>query len=184
MLFGTYRGLWQYTSLRDLLRLLQAVTLGVGASVLCFVFTTRFAGLSRAVFVLDWVLLVLLLCGSRVSFRLLGELLHRPREDFRPVLIYGAGDGGELTLWELRNNPELRRTPVGFLDDDRAKAGTRIHEVPVLGGLDALDELLTRHAVSEVVVASRKIPADRLRQVAAICQARGVAMARASVQVE
>ncbi len=183
-LSGAYRGLWRYTSVPDLLRLLRGITLGSAASVVYFVFTERFNLLSRAVFVLDWVLLVVLLCGSRVSFRLLGELLRRPHENFRRVLIYGAGDGGELMLRELRNNPDLRRQPVGFVDDDRSKVGTRIHEVPVLGGLDGLDDLLGKHPISEVVVSSRKIPAERLRRLEAVCAIHGVRIVRASVRME
>jgi UDP-GlcNAc:undecaprenyl-phosphate GlcNAc-1-phosphate transferase len=183
-LFGAYGGLWRYTSVADLLRLVRGATGGVAASVVYFVFTTRFEGLSRAVFVLDWLLLVLLLCASRVSFRLLSELFRRPREDFRRVLLYGAGDGGELVLRELRNNPGLGREPVGFLDDDRAKLGTRIHEVPVLGSLDAVDDLLVAHAIGEVIVASAKIPADRVRRLETVCAGRGVPVVRASLRIE
>lgn len=54
----------------------------------------------------------------------------------RRALIYGAGDGGVLTLRELRSNIGLGRHAVGFLDDDRDKRGARIHGLPVLGGLD------------------------------------------------
>jgi UDP-GlcNAc:undecaprenyl-phosphate GlcNAc-1-phosphate transferase len=183
-LFGSYRGLWQYTSLPDLLRLLQGATAGVGATVLYFVFVTGLAGLSRAVFVLDWLLLVVLLGTSRVSSRLLGEMLHPARDDFRRVLIYGAGDGGELMLRELRKNPALRRQPVGFLDDDRSKIGTRIHEVPVLGGLDRAGDLLATHRVAEVIVASAKIPGDRLRALEVVCAARGVSVIRGALRLE
>jgi UDP-GlcNAc:undecaprenyl-phosphate GlcNAc-1-phosphate transferase len=183
-LFGTYRGLWRYTSVPDLLRLLQGVTAGVVASVLYFVFSMRFEGLSRAVFVLDWLLLVILLAGSRVAFRRLGELLRPPQDGFRRVLIYGAGDGGALTLRELRNNAGLRRQPVGFLDDDRSKVGTRIHEVPILGSLDTAEAVLETYRVGEVIVSSDKIPTTRVRQLEAICVPRGVAVVRASLRIE
>src|SRR5262249_61461462 len=53
-IFGSYRGLWRYTSLPELLALLRGATGGVAAVVLYFLFTTRFEGLSRAVFVLYW----------------------------------------------------------------------------------------------------------------------------------
>ncbi len=97
----------------------------------------------------------------------------------RPVLVYGAGDGGELALRELRNNAALARDGVGFIDDDRAKAGTRIHGVPVLGPLDELEALLRAHPVEEVVVASRKIPTERLRRLeASLRRARGGGAAR------
>jgi UDP-GlcNAc:undecaprenyl-phosphate GlcNAc-1-phosphate transferase len=176
--------MWRYTGLGDLLRLGRGITLGTVAAVLYLLFTTRFAGLSRAVFVLDWVFLAMLVGASRVSFRLLGETLRAPRTGARPVLVYGAGDGGELVLRELRNNRALAREAVGFIDDDRAKAGTRIHGVSVLGSLDELEALLRAHGVEEVVVASRKIPLERLRRLEGACATYGVAVVRASVRLE
>ena len=183
-LSGAYRGMWRYTSLSDLVRLGRGITLGTVASVLYLLFTTRFAGLSRAVFVLDWLLLAMLVGASRVSFRLLGEALRAPRAGARPVLVYGAGDGGELALRELRNNVGLAREVRGFIDDDRAKAGTRIHGVSVLGPLDELEALLLTHPVEEVVVASRKIPPERLRLLEATCATHGVVVRRATVLLE
>jgi UDP-GlcNAc:undecaprenyl-phosphate GlcNAc-1-phosphate transferase len=181
---GTYQGLWRYTGVADLVRLCRGATLGAGASVLYFVFTTRFASLSRAVFVLDWVLLILLLAGSRLAFRLLGEWL-RPRSPVsRRALIYGAGDGGALTVRELRNNIHLGRTAVGFLDDDRDKRGTRIYGLPVLGGLEIAEEALAAQGIEEVIVASPKIPPERVRQLEAMCTPRGVAVTRVSLEIE
>jgi UDP-GlcNAc:undecaprenyl-phosphate GlcNAc-1-phosphate transferase len=184
-LFGTYRGLWRYTGLRDLARLAWAVTCGVLLSVVGLAaLPGGLAGVSRAVLVLDWLLLLVLLCGCRIFFRLLGEVLHHPRETVRRVLIYGAGDGGELVLRELRRNTALGREAVGFLDDDLSKVGSRIHEVPVLGALERADQLLDAHRVSEVIVASHKIPPDRVRQLEDICTARGVAVVRGSLRLE
>ncbi|MGH7264858.1 MAG: hypothetical protein ACREMB_08375 [Candidatus Rokuibacteriota bacterium] len=183
-IFAGYRGLWRYTGLSDLLRLGQGATVGVGACVIYFVFTMRFEGLSRAVFVLDWLLLVVLLSASRASFRLLEQMLRPANTDFRRVLIYGAGDGGELTLRELRQNLRLQREPVGFLDDDRAKVGTRIHGVPVLAGLDHAADLLAAHRVGEVIVASDKITAERVRRLETICAPRGVTVVRATIRLE
>jgi UDP-GlcNAc:undecaprenyl-phosphate GlcNAc-1-phosphate transferase len=183
-LFGAYRGLWRYTSVPDLLGLLRGITVGVAGTVAYFYAATRFLGLSRAVFVLDWLVLVVLVAGTRLSFRVLGEMLRPATPEFCRVLIYGAGDGGELTLRELRKNPALQRQPVGFLDDDRAKMGTRIHEVPVLGTLDTAAEVLAAQEVGEVIVASVKIPRERVRRLEAICAARGIPVVRASLRLE
>jgi UDP-GlcNAc:undecaprenyl-phosphate GlcNAc-1-phosphate transferase len=183
-LVGAYRGVWRYASLSDMLRLLRGITVGTAASVLYLLFTTRFVGLSRAVFALNWLLLAALVCGSRVSFRLFGEVLRGPRPGARPVLVYGAGDGGELTLRELRNNPALGREVVGFIDDDKAKAGLHIHGVPVLGPLEEIEALFGAHRVDQVVVASRTIPPERLRRLETACAAHGVIVVRASVRLE
>jgi UDP-GlcNAc:undecaprenyl-phosphate GlcNAc-1-phosphate transferase len=183
-LLGAYSGLWRYASVADMVRLVRGITAGTVAGVVYLVFTTRFEGLSRAVFVLDWLLLVVLVGVSRVSFRLLGEVLRGPRPGARRILIYGAGDGGELALREVRNNPALEREAVGFIDDDRAKVGTRIHGVPVLGDLDRLEDVLAAQQIDEVVVASSKIAAARVRRLQATCAMRGVSVVRAGVRFE
>jgi UDP-GlcNAc:undecaprenyl-phosphate/decaprenyl-phosphate GlcNAc-1-phosphate transferase len=182
-LSGSYRGLWRYTSMPELIQLIRGITLGCGATVLYLVFATRFAYLSRAVFVLDWLLLIVYLGAARASFRLLAELLRPRTEDFRRVLIYGAGDGGEMALREMRKNAALRREPVGFLDDDVGKVGRRLHEVPVLGTLERLEAILATLQVDEVVVSSGKIAPDRLRVLQQTCQVRGIPVARASLNI-
>jgi len=182
--FGAYRGIWRYTGLQDLLRLAQAVTAGTAGVVLYIVFAYRFEGYSRAVFILDWLLLLVFIGATRLSFRLLAELLRPRPGGFRRVLIYGAGDGGELTMREILNNPALGRIPVGFLDDDTSKTRTQIHGVPVLGGLDRAGELVRKHEVSEVIVSSSKIPDGRLKQLSEICEVLGIPVVRASLRLE
>ena len=106
---------------------------------------------------LDWLVLIVLLTGTRASFRFFEELF-RPRPDaFQRVVIYGAGDGGELILRELRNNPALERVAIGFIDDDRGKHRTRIHGLPVFGGSERMERLIREHGVTEVIVSSAKI---------------------------
>jgi len=182
--FGAYRGIWRYTGLQDLLRLVQAVTAGTAGVVIYLVLAYRFTGYSRAVFVLDWLLLLVFIGAARLSFRLLAEVLRPRPAGFRRVLIYGAGDGGELAMRELLNNPALERIPVGFLDDDPSKARTRIHGVPVLGGVDRAGELIQKHGVGEVIISSGKIPDGRLKRLSEICELHGIPVVRASLRLE
>ena len=60
----------------------------------------------------------------------------------RRVLIYGAGDGGELLLRELLNNRSLKYSPVGFIDDDPGKTGKLIHGLKVYGSNGDLTTLV------------------------------------------
>ncbi|MCA1665324.1 MAG: hypothetical protein LC659_13850, partial [Myxococcales bacterium] len=96
LLLGLYNGLWRYTSMSDLSTQLRAVGGAWIASTLAIVVLFRFEHVSRSVLVLDGVLLLVGVSGTRISFRLLRSWAAR----FQPtngkrVLIYGAGDGGE-----------------------------------------------------------------------------------------
>src|SRR6266496_35346 len=127
LVMGVSRGLWRYTSLDDLIVFAKAVVLSSVLSVMAVLFAFRFEGFSRTVFIIDGVLMFMFLAGSRLAFRLFRQVIPvtRSREG-RRVLIYGAGDGGELLLRELLNNRGIKYSPVGFIDDDPAKKGKLI----------------------------------------------------------
>ncbi|MBI4635710.1 MAG: hypothetical protein HY727_05115 [Candidatus Rokubacteria bacterium] len=182
--FGLYRGIWQYTSITDVVRIVKAVTLSTMAVMVALVYTSRFEGFSRSVFILDWVLLILLVVGSRASFRLFAEMFRPAPPSFRRVLVYGAGDGGELIVREMLNNPSLERIPIGFIDDDRVKHQSRIHGLPVFGGSEQIEPLVRERGVTEVVISSAKIQGDDLEQATRICRELGVPVRRAAFRLE
>ncbi len=182
---GVYRGVWRYTSLNDLWAFVKGTVLGSVLSVLAIVLIYRFANYSRAVFVLDAVLLFVALCGSRVAFRLFRQLLPAPLpEGGRRVLIFGAGDGGELTLREIQNNPELNYSPIGFVDDDPLKKGKVIRGLRVLGGNGAIPEICRQHNIEELLLSSSKIKTERLRDLRRACENTEVEIKRAVFRVE
>ncbi|MDH4065318.1 MAG: hypothetical protein OEW19_13040, partial [Acidobacteriota bacterium] len=159
--FRTYQDLWSYAGLHDLVNLVKATIVGTAAAVLVLVFFERFAGYSRALFVIHWLLLIAFLAASRLSFRALGELLTRPSHVARRTLIYGAGAGGVMVLREGRTNRALEWNIVGFLDDDRHKQRTNIHGVPVLGGAEQLGRLLTEHRIDQLVISTATLDPER-----------------------
>ncbi|MDQ3087150.1 MAG: glycosyl transferase, partial [Acidobacteriota bacterium] len=139
LLVGVYRGIWRYTSIDDFVTFAKGIALGTVLSILAILVLYRFENFSRAVFVLDALLLFFALCASRMAFRLFRQLLPMPiSKSGRKVLIYGAGDGGEMILRELKNNPEWNYTPVGFVDDDPLKKDKIIHGLRVFGGNGSL----------------------------------------------
>ena len=127
---GVYGGLWRYASIADVVTIGRSVAGGVLVSAVVVFGMFGWVGPSRSVFIVDALLLIIFLGVSRVSFRLLREIIVGKAEALpgsRPVFIYGAGDGGELLLREILNNPDLQYTPVGFVDDDENKVGKLIH---------------------------------------------------------
>ena len=75
LVMGVYRGLWRYTSIGDLLTFIKGVLLGSVLSILAVLLVYRFVNFSRTVFVLDGILLLFLVVGSRLAFRLIRQLL-------------------------------------------------------------------------------------------------------------
>lgn len=186
LVFDLYRGLWRYTSMSDLLTQLKAVSAGWVVSTLLIGFLFRYEGYSRGVSVIDGLLLLVGIAGSRVSFRMLRTWLARFRSasDGRRVLIYGAGDGGELLLRELQNNRQLGLVPIGFVDDDPQKLGRVIHGIRVFGPLERIQDLADTQRVEEVVISISKLDAGRSEALTLLCQSAGIGCRRMRIALE
>jgi UDP-GlcNAc:undecaprenyl-phosphate GlcNAc-1-phosphate transferase len=178
-LSGLYRGIWRHTGLEDLGRLARGVMGGTLLAVAALLFFYRFQGYSRAVFVLYPLFLFMGLVGSRLSFRLFDLFVVRHQSKGLPVLIYGAGDGGEMVVRECRKNLRLGYRPIGFLDDDRQKHGQTVLGLPVFGGIERLPTVLEQGNVQGLIISSASILANGNSEKArALCQERDIWMRR------
>jgi UDP-GlcNAc:undecaprenyl-phosphate GlcNAc-1-phosphate transferase len=185
LVMGVYRGLWRYTSVDDLIVFLKAVIISSVASVMVVLFAFRFQGFSRTAFLIDGVLMFMFLASSRLAFRFFRQMLPAGSlQNGRRVLIYGAGDGGELLLRELRNNAELHLSPIGFLDDDPAKNGKVIHGLRVFGANGDLSKVCELQAIDEVVISSMKMSEERIEEVIRICAERQIEVKRMRITIE
>ncbi|MCS6912188.1 MAG: hypothetical protein RMK29_05905 [Myxococcales bacterium] len=183
---GLYRGLWRYTGLSDLLLQLRAVLMAASFSALAVLIEFRFEGFSRAVFAIDAMLLLLLVSGSRLSFRLMHLWVQRRRRlpQGRRTLIYGANEGGELVVQELLRSPQLGLLPVGFVDDDPRTQGRVIHGLRVLGSAKELPLLLRDEQVTEVVVAPGALAAGQLGELQRTCGGAGARIRQMRISLE
>ncbi|MBA2734787.1 MAG: glycosyl transferase [Acidobacteria bacterium] len=185
LVMGVYRGIWRYTSIDDLVVFAKAVVVGSIASVMAILFAFRFEGVSRTVFFLDAMIMLMLLAGSRMAFRLFRQILpaQMQRKGCR-VLIYGAGDAGELLLRELLNNRELRYAPIGFVDDDPNKKGKVIHGLRVFGGNGMLRSVCREHRVEEVLISSSRFSDEHIAQIMSDCEAEQISLKQMRIRIE
>jgi UDP-GlcNAc:undecaprenyl-phosphate GlcNAc-1-phosphate transferase len=185
LVVGVYRGLWRYTGLDDLIVFAKAIVLSSVLSVLAVLFAFRFEGFSRTVFLIDAILMFMFLAGSRLAFRLFRQIIPIARStEGRRVLIYGAGDGGELLLRELLNNRALKYSPVGFLDDDPAKSGKLIHGLKVYAGNGDLTAVCKQHNVDEILISSTRMSEERLQEILGYCRSRDIQVKRMRITIE
>ena len=152
--FGLYRGIWRFASLPDLKRIVLAVGLAALLIPLVLVLFRVSAIVPRSVLILDPLLLVILMGGSRLAYRAWKEhrltgMLH---PDSKPVLVAGAGSAADFLLRELARNPAGFHV-VGLLDDSRDKQGRLVQGIPVLGTLADVATWAEKMEVDDVVLA-------------------------------
>jgi UDP-GlcNAc:undecaprenyl-phosphate GlcNAc-1-phosphate transferase len=160
--FGLYRTDWQSFSLHEAKAIVKGVTGGTVAQGLLIAFAFGQGLGAVEVSVVSWGAALLALTGSRGVVRALADSLRRGHTRGQRVLVYGAGAGGELVLRELRANSAHDMHVVGFIDDDPSRRRTLLHGVAVLGTGDDAARLVRDCDVAAVVVATRKVPEERI----------------------
>jgi FlaA1/EpsC-like NDP-sugar epimerase len=182
-LFGMYRGMWRYTSLNDLWRLVQACLLSMLFYIAATLYIYGYEGVPRSVFLLDAMLTFLLCGGLRLGIRLVYASSHSekllpllfanittPGLAEKSVLIIGAGGAGEKMLREINDNPHLNYQVAGFLDDDRAKWGRSLHGLRVFGGAEMLPKMIKHKNIDEVLIATPQATGPQMRRLIEICK--------------
>jgi UDP-GlcNAc:undecaprenyl-phosphate GlcNAc-1-phosphate transferase len=181
---GIYRGVWRHFGMVDTLNVAKGVFLGTVSAQIVILYVYLFFSYSRTVFAIYGMLILTTVTVSRASFRLVSEFVRRQRRSGRRVIIYGAGDGGTLVLRELLARDADNVRIVGFIDDDRRKAGIRVQGYPVLGGFAALTVLLDSRSIDSVVVSARSVPPERLNNLEVLCTSSQVALSRLQVALQ
>jgi FlaA1/EpsC-like NDP-sugar epimerase len=172
--FGLYRGLWRYASVTDLRRIALAVMAAAALIPLVLWMFRLHVVVPRSVLVFSPVLLLLMMGGSRLLYRMWKEKsLYRSGKLYgEPVLVLGAGDAGVGLSKELARSPDWR--VVGFLDDNPAKRGLVLNGINVLGPLDTLSHWTARMSVNQVIVAMPSASHQQRKRVIDLATAAGV----------
>ena len=175
--FKLYRGMWRYTSISDLINIIKATVVSSLTIITGILIFFRFQGFPRSIFVIDAVLTIIFISGSRLAIRLLfasnyslNVFNKNLEKKGRRLLIIGAGDAGEKMLREIRDNAGLKYEIVGFLDDNPNKVGQLIHSTPVLGLISEAKEIVDRENVEEVLIAISSATGKDMKRIVEICK--------------
>jgi UDP-GlcNAc:undecaprenyl-phosphate GlcNAc-1-phosphate transferase len=182
-LSGLYYRSWETFSLVDLFSVVRGVAGGTILSVLAVAYIYRFEGFSRAVFLIDAMLLLAAVSGTRASFRVMGDAANVRRRQARRVAVYGAGAGGHLLVREMRANRGWNLQPVVFLDDDPLKRNRLILGVPVRGNVADLERLIRNHRLDEVIISTHSVTDALETEIRSMCDAAGVQVRRLRLEI-
>jgi FlaA1/EpsC-like NDP-sugar epimerase len=162
--FRLFSGWWRYVGMSDLLDIVKAAAAGAPLVFGAVNWAHGLVNYPRSIFVVDPILTVLVVGGTRFAVRAYYESarLHMTHAN---TLIVGAGRAGGAVARELRGNERLEYNLVGFVDDEPTKKGVRLEGIKVLGSTDDLPRLIEDNDVAHILIA---IPSATGRQMQAI----------------
>jgi FlaA1/EpsC-like NDP-sugar epimerase len=166
---GLYRGMWIFASLPDLKRVLKAIGLScLGLLGLIALERATGPGIPRSMLVLYPVLLLVVMGGGRVTWRMWKEhhLYGGLIAAGKPVVVVGAGTGGAMLVRELERSPDWR--VVALVDDNPTKWGLELYGHPVVGEIDALPQVLEDYKAHHVILAMPSAAGEALKRAADI----------------
>jgi FlaA1/EpsC-like NDP-sugar epimerase len=165
--YHLYNKAWQYASVGELVAIVKAVTFSIIATsaMQSIVFGNTYV---RALFI-TWMLHVLLIGGSRFSWRMFRDNIMNKQMNIKKTLIIGAGSGGMMVARQLQNNHDIDLKPVAFIDDDPKKYKLDILGIPVVGSSDCIAETVEKYKIDNIVIAIPSLKQSELNRIFEEC---------------
>ncbi|MGA7933701.1 MAG: nucleoside-diphosphate sugar epimerase/dehydratase, partial [Kovacikia sp.] len=180
---GCYKRYWFYATFDDLVQLAIPILMAVILEAFLFKGLSFIAlepvRMPRSIPLLEGILSILLVIGSRLSIPALVRFYRREKTNSLKcrILIVGAGDGGNSLardIRHLRHDPQLALELIAFIDDDPKKRNLYIQGVPVVGDRAHIPEVVQSLRIDRIVVAIPSASGVAIREILEICQATGL----------
>lgn len=172
--FKLHRGLWRFASLPDLWNIFRAAFIGALCITLVLFVWSRLEGIPRSILILYPVLLMFLLGGPRLAYRMWKDHSFniKPISGGKKVLIVGAGRAGEMLARDMLRDGQY--TPVGFIDNNPSLHDSEIHGVRVLGTVTDIPEISRQKQPDIIVIAVPSANSVQMRTILSVCEETGL----------
>lgn len=173
-IFNLYHRAWEYASINELLLIVEAVTSSITATMILVPIFTGHPPFFR-LYLITWMMHLILIGGSRISWRVARGFVVGKHEKKKPTLIVGAGRGGSLLIRQMLRSPEMGLEPVLAVDDDPQKRKLTITGgVKVQGTIDDIPNLVSKYRIKRIIIAIPTLSANRLKEINDICNSTGI----------
>jgi FlaA1/EpsC-like NDP-sugar epimerase len=162
-IFNLYNKAWEYASIGELVAIVKAITFSIFVTAF-FQFAMGYEIYGRAL-ATTWMLHVLLIGGSRFSWRVYRDQHLKTKMDMKNVLVVGAGKAGTLITRQLLNNQDLGLRPSAFIDDDPNKYKLQILGIPVAGTSEDIVQAVEKYKIDLIVLAIPSLSKDELTRI-------------------
>jgi exopolysaccharide biosynthesis polyprenyl glycosylphosphotransferase len=175
-----YRVRGEFSFVDDGIRIFKATAIGslliVAAAFLYRGgFEFRAFSYARSVFIADFLFVLLSVGALRFVMRAVQTLVRSRQINLIPTLVVGRGPEATLFIREMRERPALGYRVIGVVDTKTIDAQVSYEDVPVIGTLESLPEVIRESGANEVIIADADVNADTLFEVMMRCgRRRGV----------
>lgn len=173
-IFDLYHRAWEYASVSELILIVKAVTGSIVATgIIVSIFTLQPPFLR--LYFITWMMHLLLIGGSRLSWRIFRKTFISKEGEKKPTLIVGGGRGGSLLIRQMMNTPYMGMEPVLVVDDDPNKQKMSIASgVKIQGYIADIPDLVKKFNIKKIIIAIPTLSQQRLREINKLCEGANV----------
>jgi len=167
--FNLLHGYWRHSGVTDVIDIGKAVALGSLAFFVTTHYVFRRYEFPLSIYIIEAIITAAGLAGARLcamalkSRTLVGSVMRQKRR----VIIAGAGEAASLLIREMLRTEFV---PVACLDDDVFKHGAKIHGVPVVGTIDAIEAVVKACHAEELFIAIPSANGAQMQRISRICE--------------
>jgi FlaA1/EpsC-like NDP-sugar epimerase len=168
-LFGIYKHLWKYFGMKEMLSISYSTSFGSIVFAL-IVYITGNYGFPRSIFIIEWSLMLIAFLMVRSSKRFSHFIINSSKNvPKQRVLIYGAGNAGQILVNEMFTSSDNIYMPIGFIDDDINKRKAIINGLRVFGDRSVLKDVVKDLEVDMVIICIPSANPNTIQEIVDIC---------------
>ncbi|ADC49381.1 capsular polysaccharide biosynthesis [Alkalihalophilus pseudofirmus OF4] len=166
-IYKLYKRVWQYASMNELYGIFMVVNFSIALTAVAQLIMIQ--DVYYRTLAITWMMHILLIGGSRFSWRMYRDTYLKPKLGGKRTLIVGAGNAGTMVARQLRNSEDTELDPIGFVDDDNYKQHLEIMNLPVLGEIKNIPTLVEELHVEHIIIAIPSLNRQELNEIFAVC---------------
>ena len=173
---GVYQSILRYTGIYQGVRVASATAIAAGGLFIADFAAGELLGLRPvplSVIVAGAVLAYVQLVAVRLYPRVFYELSLREVGRQTRTAIVGAEEAGVWLAGHIRRSAAMETQVVGFVSESPSEGGRHIEGVPVLGVVEDLEEIISRHGLDQVIVAKPQAGREEMDRVWRACMDAG-----------
>ncbi|MFJ7974807.1 polysaccharide biosynthesis protein [Peribacillus sp. NPDC096379] len=166
-IYRLYQKAWAYASVGELTAIVKAITFSISVTAIVQLVLTQ--DVYFRVLGITWMLHMILIGGSRFSWRVFRDRFISANPNKKRTLIVGAGSAGTMVARQLLKNTDADLYPIAFVDDDSKKYKLQIYGIEVQGNIKDIPKLVEELNIENIVIAIPSLEKHEIKRIYEEC---------------